>query len=416
MKKFLTVALVMGLVLAVAGPSMAMHFEMNGDLRVRSFYFNNYLADGETSEFVDQRFRVGMTWGLTENVFLKARADLNEGFWGDRTGSLGENPAVDPDSGLVDPGDFFETTSKSAIAFDQLYGQFTFPNAPVTVVVGRQGVKWGLGTAASGDNRDRLKIVAKTSAATLVFAYDKFRENFVANLANNSIQDSHGFAAAVVAPVGPAKAGLLYYYLSNKSNADVQHNLIDGFFDGQFGPLNAKADVGYRFGKNHATGSDIEGFSAYAAAFFNAGMANLGLEFAYNQGDDPNTAKTEGALPMDYHGPFNSIVLYNNLDYDGFATNKGADVGVNNAIALKASATASPSEKVSLTGAVVWAQLDQVAAGMSDALGVEVDGILSYSIYDNVTYTLGLGYLFAGDAFGSVGDPFAMMNALNIKF
>ena len=87
MKKLLTIMLASVLVFALAVPAMAMHFEMNGQLRVRSWYLDSYwprTVGGDQKgdlEFLDQRFRTFLTWGLTENVLLKARADINEGFW-----------------------------------------------------------------------------------------------------------------------------------------------------------------------------------------------------------------------------------------------------------------------------------------------------------------------------------------------
>ena len=73
MKKLLTIVLASALVLTFVAPAMAMHFEMNGQLRARVWYLDNYWpnVDGDQDgdmEFVDQRFRTTMTWGTRSSI------------------------------------------------------------------------------------------------------------------------------------------------------------------------------------------------------------------------------------------------------------------------------------------------------------------------------------------------------------
>ena len=49
-----------------------------------------------------------------------------------------------------------------------------------------------------------------------------------------------------------------------------------------------------------------------------AGPVTIGFEGAYASGDDPTTAKNEGAFRADYKSPFWSFILFNNFDYDGY--------------------------------------------------------------------------------------------------
>jgi hypothetical protein len=422
MKKFLTIMLASMIIFAMTAPAMAMHFDMSGKFRVRNWVLGNYINGDSSSEFTDQRLRLSGNWGISENVALKFRADVLEGLWGSTTGAFGPDPGIDPATGAALEPEFFTTTNKAQIAFDQVYAVVALPGTGVTATVGRQPVNWGTGMAAASDNRDRLKLIYK-GPVTLGLLYDKFQENYLANSMDDAIQDNQGLGAVALGNVGGFKTGLLFYHLSNKAvpGSDTQQNLVDVFFTGQAGAVSVKADVGYIFGETDAGGvtTDRSGLAAYLGLGFNAGMANLGLEVAYARGDDPNTAdENEGVFNHDYHGPFHSIILYHNFDYSGFAgtVGGGADRGVNNALAVKASVTAKPSEKLSLTGAVVWAQRDEVMAGMDDDLGVELDAIAVYNIYDNVAYTLGVGYLMAGDAFGDIDDPWGMLNRIQVNF
>lgn len=451
MKKLLTIMLASALVLALTVPAMAMHFEMNGQLRVRSWYLDNYwpeILTGEQTgdfEFVDQRFRTFMTWGLTENVLLKARADINEGFWGSNIGQATEVTEINPVTGIPTTGfNFTNIQAKDPISFDQVYMQFVWPGAPLTFTIGRQPVNWGTGMAAKSDNRDRFKLAYKVADWTIVAAYDKTVEDFVLELSGAG-SDARNWVLGTVGNLGNWKVGGLYVRVINQSSLlgfvpagtlpgafDSHTNLFDVYAVGAVGPANLKLDIAYTDGETALKGgpkTDTEGLGVYAAAFFNAGMTNIGIEYAYAKGDDPNTAKFEGGFSHDYHGPFNSIILWNGMDYQGYANLEagvGGDIGFRNAHGIKGSVTASPTEKLTLIGAVLYGQRDEpgmYANGVErdKAMGWEVDGILSYSIYDNLAYTLGLGYASLGDHYKSMtgedaDNPWGMMNRVEVKF
>ena len=221
--------------------------------------------------------------------------------------------------------------------------------------------------------------------------------------------------------MGGWKSGIILYGVQEQdiTATKTRAQNVDVYTMGAAGPVSVKAEVNYVWGdvESSAGTVDLSGLAIYAGLGFNAGMTNLGLEVAYARGNDPNTAdENEGAASMDYDGPFHSIILYHNFDYDGFQSVKSADRGVTNALAVKASATAKPSEKLTLIGAAVWAKQDEVMAGADDDLGIELDAIAVYNIYDNVAYTLGFGYLIAGDAFGDIDDPWGLLNRVQINF
>ncbi len=462
MKKLLTIMLASVLVFALAVPAMAMHFEMNGQLRVRSWYLDSYwprTVGGDQKgdlEFLDQRFRTFLTWGLTENVLLKARADINEGFWGSRTGVVSEQVQTDPVTGetnrvlLAD-----STTAKQPIAFDWMYMQFTMPNIPLTFKIGRQDVSWGTGIFAKGDPRDRAWLAYKAGDWTIGGAYDKNDESFTQELRGIG-SDNRNWAAFVVGNLGSWKVGGLYVLnLDETSNIDVVEITATGeigpivskdrtlhMFDlmtiGAIGPVSLKGEVTWGTGDDKTTEKTIdrEGLIAYVGGFFNAGLANIGLEWGYAKGNEAGTDKNEGVLKMDQHGAFNSIILFNGLDYQGYdnlylnnnesngvpaGNAPGGDQNFANAWSVKGTVTANPTERLTLVAAVVYAKRNEVLANVDKEMGWEIDGVLSYSIYDNLAYTLGLGYLWAGDFYtngdgSEVDDPWGMMNRIEVKF
>jgi hypothetical protein len=457
MKKLLTIVLASVLVVAFVAPAMAMHFEMNGQLRVRSWYLDNYWPQVGTGdqkgdfEFVDQRFRTTLTWGLTENVFLKARADINEGFWGARIGVPSESVETDPVTGQINrvilPN---TTTSKEPIAFDHMYMQFVWPGAPLTFIIGRQDVTWANKIFAGADPRDRLKIVYKGGNWAFGAAYDKNQESFQNELIGAG-SDNRNWALFTVGNVAAWKVGLLYVLNLDETTIgapvpfgvgsgiarDRTLHMFDVFANGAVGPVSIKSELTWATGDANAPEPEIDrnGLLAYVGGFFNAGMVNAGLEFAYAKGNDTD-ADQSGVLKMDQHGAFNSIVLFNGLDYPGYdalylqnnasagvpaGNAPGADQNFANAWALKGTVTASPSEKITLIGAVVYASRDEVLPGVDEDMGWEFDAIGVYNIYDNLAWTLGFGYLSLGD-FYTAGDgsdldnPWGVMNRIEVKF
>jgi hypothetical protein len=426
MKKFFVIMLASVIIFAMTAPAMAMHFDINGKFRARSWVLGNYINDDDQTEYIDQRLRLTGKWGIVENVSLTFRADVLEGFWGDKFGNIGETADVDPITGdLTTTELFFETQPKAAIAFDQVYGTFVLPSTGTLVQIGRQPVNWGAKMAVAGDNRDRIKLIQAAGNVKFGLVYDKFKENFLANSINSTIEDRHAAGILAIGDLGGWKTGIILYGVRDKTatGQDTKVQNVDVYTMGAAGPVAVKAEINYVWGDIDTAGStlDLSGIAAYVGTFFNAGMSTIGLELGYARGNDPNTAdENEGSAHHDYDSPFNSIILYN-ADYDGFANVNSLDRGLTNALAIKASVKAKPSEKLTLTAAAIWAKQDELTSerntnGIDDDLGFELDLIANYNIYDNVAYTLGFGYLFAGDAFGDIEDPWGLMNAVSINF
>jgi len=228
----------------------------------------------------------------------------------------------------------------------------------------------------------------------------------------------------VVGTLGGFKSGLLAYYSQNESNASVDVNrlLLDAYFTGKAGPVDLKGEVAYVTGKNdNAVGADVDatGLGAYLGATLPAGPVTVCLEGAYAKGDDPGSkGENEGAFSHDYQGPFWSVILFNNMDYSGYASesNFGGDTSVSNAMAGKLSVSAAPMKGLSIYAAAVYATRDQVAAGKDKPMGQEIDLIATYGITENVSVTVGGGYLMAGDFYGDVDNPWGAVVAFKTTF
>lgn len=423
MKKLLTIVLAAALMCAVAAPAMSAALETKGEMRMRAWYLDNYVGTGKTEQFQDQRLRLFLTWPVSDNVKVQARADILEGVWG-------YNSTLT--AGASDVGN----VATQNISFEQANMQFAWPGTPLTFTLGRQDVSWGIGFAAQSDNVDRFKIAAKFAPVTVVLAYDKAVE-VLANDGENGQDDSRGYVLAAVADIAGWKAGGLLKYSINESTVDLEATSLLGdlYAIGKAGPVDLKVEVAAVSGKNdykdNSKDVDLSGTGAYVGAFVPAGPVTIGLEGAYASGDKVSTKdENEGAFSSDYQGPFWSVIFYQNMDYPGYAIDGNTstytgDFQVRNAMAGKVSVVANPVKPLTLIFNALYAQANEVADGVDEAMGMEFDFVAVYGITENVSLTAGVGYADLGDywkgkagaAKGELPDnPLGAVAAFTTKF
>lgn len=394
MKKMMTVVLAAVLAFATAGQASASTLETSGEFRGRYWYLDGFTQQAAKAgtadnnlDFWDSRIRLKMDWKVMEGVSVVARGDILETKW-QTTGSSavpGELHVGDPDTKEID--------------MDWAYAQFGV--GPTTVTLGKQDVSWGSGVYAKSDNRYRAKVATKFDKVSVSLAWDALAENLNAK----NLGDDNGFTLGVTFPVGDWSFGVLPILRINDANPafDAVFYAIDGIASGAIGPAKFTGEIAYGQGEqdfDDPAGDDVdlEAFLAYAGVTMPVGPVSLGAEFAYAQGDDPETDDQEGFVGFDYNSAFWSVVLFNNFDLSGLESNFGSDLGVSNCWAAKLSGTMKLTEKTTLYVAGLYADRNEDVSGLkADTLGTEVDALLFYAVNENVTLQGGVGYLFAGD-------------------
>lgn len=425
MKKLMTVFLAAALVFAVAGQASAAALETKGEFRARYWWLDNYFVNKKNTEFFDSRLRLYMTWPIADTVKVFARADLLEGFWGDNTTngtSIKDDPATPGlDANVVTN---FGTTPKLQVDFDWLYSEFVIGGT--TVQAGRMDVSWGTGMYAKSDNRYRLRFARKFGNVSTAIALDRTTETLHGAIDGQERDDANAVSLGAAMDVAGLRMGLLGVYSQNKATVGLEATRIglDYFAMGALGPVKLNAEIaGLVDGKDdyEAAGKDIDvtGLMAYLGLSMNLGPVNCGAEFAYAQGNKPGGTKNEGGLSFDYHSMFSSIILFNNMDYNGYKgeSNTATDLSVSNAWAGKLSASMELMKGFNLTLAGVYAaRLEDTVAHKADPLGTEFDLVASYAVNENVSIVAGVGYLSVGDYYGDVENPMGVMVGSFVKF
>ncbi|KJR99938.1 MAG: hypothetical protein VR65_14880 [Desulfobulbaceae bacterium BRH_c16a] len=149
---------------------------------------------------------------------------------------------------------------------------------------------------------------------------------------------------------------------------------------------------------NGGTIDDVDNMGFLVAAGADAGMVH-GQAF-YATGDDD---ATDGDNDQFISAPGSSYYWSEIMGYGAFdnrVSNGSLGDDITNVWAANAGVTIKPMDKLRIDADVWYASLAEENAAGDDELGVEFDGKLTYSIYDNLTAEAIFAYLIAGDATG----------------
>jgi len=244
--------------------------------------------------------------------------------------------------------------------------------------------------------------------------------------------------------------------------------LLDPYFKGQFGPVYVEAEFIWVGGKlriwestSSMTDITYNGYSAYALAKVDLKPAYVGAAFVYISGDDQGTTdKVEAGIPGG--ADFNPCLILGNYDLARWSggignaataafintantyanANASAGIGVNgvgleNVWAYQVFAGVVPVPKLDIKASLTYAYFDRTpgtntltvaanngtdGAWVSKSIGWEADVTATYKIYDNLSWMVGFGYLFAGDAFkgtnpaANVNNDYLLTHKLTLTF
>jgi len=215
---------------------------------------------------------------------------------------------------------------------------------------------------------------------------------------------------------------------------------------------------------NPAQNVGVQAFGAYVHGKYDLKPAYVGIKFAYLSGDDnSNSDKATGSIMQSQQmnrSFYPTLILWND-DYQNNmgniqgnvpagATGANRRTGQNYTISQNMDnvwfyqiyAGVKPMPKMNLMMALSYATADKkpksdvgavgspgyynpanrVTEFVSDKYGTELDFIGTYKIYDNLTYMIGIGYLWTGDYFkgydndAKIRDNYLLSHKLTLNF
>jgi len=441
MKRFLVILLSLGLLAAFSTTVFALDVKFSGEYYAAGMYLDrttlkkDTATDGPSTAFYYQRLRLRTNFTVSKGLSLITRADLMERAWG----------AARSVPGVVQAADSAGTVAENEnIVFDWAYVNY---RAPIGVFdagymnYGSTGTIFGNNSAPQA----RIKYSLPIGPFTVNTAISKVKEKSLTaiNAATTADADNDVYHLEGVYKWKTGVAGLNVNYYRSAENRPPANNYKSTYFlftpyaFAKIGPVALQAELNYANGKTRLyddnSGLDdvkLENWSGWIDATADFKMAYVGASIAYVSGDDPGTAdKVEGGTISGGRDWNPCLIMFNYYDRAQWAGNltgyNGAtDNGLMaNAWFFQVRGGVRPIDKLDIMASVSYANADKKPAGfVKNAYGYEADVTATYKITNNLSYMLGVGYLFTGDYYkgtsdaNSLSNDYLVLNKLTLVF
>jgi hypothetical protein len=433
MKKFWMVLLSVALITAFAMPVFATDVKFSGSYVIQGYYENNraLLKDGGMSLMNTwQRLRMQTDFKVQEGLSLTVGFDAMDKIWGASRSSNYAPATLSNIYQLTPSGEAENIHMTMAYVTANLFG------GVLRAGYQRQG-QWGTAFGDYGDYTygPRIRYDYVVGPWTFAAVYDKsdasqyYSPTGPAGNIGNSLyqvdQSQDGYIAAFIYTWGKGNTGFLYKHVADSRTAGQNPNpatdagykrtweAFNPYVKAQTGPVYVEAEAIYVVGKTKkydTAGNGIDqtkdGLSAYVSATYDFAPMYAGITLVYVQGTDI------GAPDKDNAGwpgmiDFQPTLMLWNFDLGrwngGIGPTTGAannmNQGINNAQFAQVFVGVRPIPKLDIKASYATANADKdaVAGQISKNYGSEFDLTATYKIYDNLTYMVGFGYLWAGD-------------------
>ncbi len=439
MRKFWVILLTMGLIMAFAVPASAVDVKFSGQYYVVGYSAENWSAsdkdDIPTRNLYATRTRIQTVFQVAEGLSLTTRIDALEKRWGERswTGSTYDSTSRPSTGGSG-------ALEQENIEFDRAY--VTFKTAIGRFDVGYQEIE-NFGTVFGNTNASgaKIKYTGVFGPASVLAFLEKNDERALRN-ATEADADRDTYGVAGIYKWTGGTAGLEIRYARDATNSAAGYTetlwLFIPYVQAKVGPVYVEGEASYTYGKrDYDTVSDIDirGWAAYLKAQFDLAPAYVGLMGAYVSGDDASSAdEIEASRMTGGIGYEPTLIIWNYTAYTwlrsvgsggNFTPGAGSYYSrdMTNAWFGQIFVGIKPVPKLDIMASYTYAKMDEKPLNwVDDELGHEVDVTATYKIYDNLSYMIGFGYLWAGDAFKGTSDAnpvdntYLIMHKLTLTF
>jgi hypothetical protein len=440
MKKFWLVLLSLGLIMTFSASAFAVDVKVSGEYYVAGMYLNKTkLADQDTNPstaFYFQRLRVGTDFIVSPGLKLVTRFDAMERIWGGARSASGTTLAKDS----------YETAAENEnIAIDWVYADYVSPIGTFDVGImndGATGTIFGNSYAPQA----RIKYSYTDGSVTLNLAYTKAKDQSYSTVTTTAIatdadNDKYGIEGIYKWKDGKAGINVNYYRYAEKrpptDNYKKTYLLFTPYAIAKIGPVDIQSELNYATGNvkeydNSSLGTDqkMENWSGWIDVAANFAPFYFGGTIAYVSGDDPGTSDKQEGGSIDGGRDWSPcLILFNYYDRtnwvgalagNGGSTNSGP---MSNALFFQGRAGVKPTADLDIMASVSYANADKKPKDfVGGSYGWEVDVTGTYKITNNLSYMLGIGYLFTGDYFkgtdgaSDVANDYMLINKITLTF
>jgi hypothetical protein len=452
MKRFRLILLSLGLITAFSASAFAVDVKVSGEFYVAGLYLNKisvndnyswkvgdttYTGNPSTALFY-QRLRVGTDFIVSPGLKLVTRFDALERVWGGARSAAGTTAAADSAGTRAE---------NENIAFDWAYIDYVSPIGIFDVGLmedGRTGTVFGNSYTTLGRIKWKNTFGSFTLGADITKSKDQSLSAVTTTgAATDTDNNKYGLEGVYQWKDGKAGMKVTYYrYAENRQAADNNKTyfLFTPYTIAKVGPVDIQAEINYATGKvkyeNNVVNSDglsevtIDNLSGWIDATANFAPVYVGATFAYVSGDDPGTKDKQEGGTLNGGQDWNPcLILFNYYDVANWVgTVYGYDSSkvtgpMSNAWFFQGRVGVKPIPELDAMLSVSYAKADQKPSGFTGGTyGTEVDLTGTYKITNNLSYMLGVGYLFTGDYFkgkngeNKIDDDYMLINKLTLTF
>jgi hypothetical protein len=460
MKRFWLVLLSLGLAMAFSASAFAIDVKFSGSFYAAGMYQDktSFIKGGTdanpSTAFYYQRLRVQTDFIVSPGLKLITRFDALERAWGAPRSA----PSI-----YLDRQSAGTTEENENIAFDWAYIEYVSPIGMFSVGYQDDGA-WGTVFGDSSLPHALVSWAVQQSGWTAFLQIVKINEN--SKTAKNPAilvdNDTDKYQGGVVYEWKGGQAGLLAVYYRDASGRtpggppplDIGFvgnvYVLEPYAIVQIGPVKIQAEVNYAWGNikyDQLVGQDmrIDNLAGWVDATVDLKMFYFGGSVAYVAGVDWSKSDVikGGFLTggMDWNP---TLLLFNNerqywagsitgnyitsTSMNLIASSFGLDdTGMYNAWFFQGRVGVRPIDKLDIMASVSYAMADSKTLPMapdavSNVYGTEIDLIATYKITNNLSYMVGVGYLFTGDYFKAfdptvdLRDNYILINKLTLTF
>jgi hypothetical protein len=445
MKRFWLVLLSLGLIAAFSTSALAVDVKFSGEMYEAGVYLdkvgltqNPGSADkGFNTAFFYQRLRVRTDFVVSPGLSIVTRFDALERVWGGARTLPGTTLAIDSSATQAENENF---------AFDWAYINYASPIGIFAVGImndGATGTVFGDSYAPLG----RIKYSYTIDPVTLNFAYTKVKDTSynqqgtnTATTWNDGDKDKYGIEGIYIWKDGKVGLNTNYYRYADTKPASsymATYFVFTPYAIAKIGPVDIQAEFNYATGKlkvydDVSFGNDVkmQNFSGWIDATVTLGPVYFGGFIAYVSGDDPTTSDVQEGGTLNGGRDWSPTLIMANWDrsyWIGNISSTAASTGFGssfaNGIMYQGRVGVRPNTQLDIMGTLTYAAADKKPAGyIGGSYGWEADLYATYKITNNLSYMLGLGYLWTGDYFkgtnnsNGVVNDFIVTNKLTLTF
>jgi hypothetical protein len=454
MKKFWLILLSLGLIVAFSTSAFAVDVKVTGEYYAAGLYLNktnvnDTLVKGAYEElstaFFYQRLRVGTDFVVSPCLKLVTRFDAMERIWGGQRSEAGTTLAT---------GSAGTRAENENIAVDWVYINYVAPIGKFDVGImnyGTTGTIFGNGAYPAA----RIKYHSNPIKNAVVINADYTKVGDKSYSAVNSSaswtdadKDAYAIEGVYSWKDGKAAMKVIYYrYADNRpsNHYNKKYFLFTPWTTFKVGPVAVQAEFNWATGDSkdyddYSSNADVklDQMSGWVDATATFAPVYVGATLAYVSGDDPNTTdKEEGGTLTGGYDWNPSLIMFNYYDVGNWVgTVRGYDSSVvtgpmKNAWFFQGRVGVKPTPQTDVMLSVSYAFADKKPTWngqpgptfSNGTYGTEIDLVGTYKITNNLSYMLGVGYLFTGDYFKGYDDPsnkivddYILVNKLTLTF